>query len=189
MSSNIKTILKSAMVVTVLSAAVYAVLPKQLPITESLPLSHAKASNNLTIVGQWASVVGVNNWPAVYVNLTTGSQSLNYNGQVVFSRFANATLSANPGFELRTVMQDISSVSANDWLSGTPVSSLGNHEWYEFDLSTISIWPIQPITVLVGNPSGALYALKLNNFSDIQQRVINGETQMKADAIIEIKAL
>ncbi|TCR12132.1 hypothetical protein EDF67_103549 [Sphingobacterium sp. JUb78] len=189
MKLNIKTILQSAMAVTVLSATVWATTPKTEQATAALPLTQTKANTNFTVIGQWWTPSDVANWPVIYLDLTTGNQSLSNGGQITLSRFVNATIRANAGFEIRTVMADMSAVSASDWSAANVVTSLEKNEWYEFDLSTISILPIQPITVMVGNSSGALYALTLNSFNDIQQKIVNGQIQMKTDLNIEYKVL
>lgn len=189
MKLNIKTILQSAMAVTVLSAAVWAAAPKTEQATAPLALTQVKANTNLTVVGQWWSPSNAANWPAVYVDLTTGSQSLTSSGQVAFYSHVNGSIKANTGFEIRTVTADISSVSDTDWSSATPVTSLGSGEWYEYDISDHTNKAIQPLTVLVGNSSGALYAIKLIDFSNVGQQVVAGQLQVKADANIEYKAL
>jgi hypothetical protein len=189
MKLNIKTILQSAMAVTVLSAAVWAAAPKTEQVTAPLALTQAKANTSLTVVGQWWSPSNAANWPAVYVDFTTGSQSLINSGQVAFFSHVNGSIKANPGFEIRTVTTDISAVSASDWSTATLVTSLGSGTWYEYDLGSHENLAIQPLTVLVGNASGALYAVKLNNFSNVGQRVVAGQLQVKADANIEYKAL
>ncbi|MGA6118098.1 hypothetical protein [Sphingobacterium sp. UDSM-2020] len=190
MKLNIKTILQSAMAVTVLSAAVWAAAPKTEQVTAPLALTQTKANTNLTVVGQWWSPSNAANWPAVYVDLTgSGSQSLISSGQVAFFSHVNGSIKANAGFEIRTVTADISAVSDSDWSSATPVTSLGSGEWYEYDISDHTNKAIQPLTVLVGNSSGALYAIKLINFSNVGQQVVAGQLQVKADANIEYKAL
>ncbi|MBB2953480.1 MULTISPECIES: hypothetical protein [Sphingobacterium] len=189
MKLNIKTILQSAMAVTVLSAAVWAAAPTTEQVTAPLALTQTKANTSLTINGQWWSPRNAANWPAVYVDFTTGSQSLGNSGQVAFFSHVNGSIKANAGYEIRTVAADISAVSASNWSTATPVTSLGSGTWYDYDLSTNANEAIQPLTVLVGNSSGALYAVKLNNFSNVGQQTVAGQLQVKADANIEYKAL
>ena len=94
MNSNIKTILKSAMAVTVLSAAVWAAAPTTESATAPLALNQAKANSNYTVVGQWWSPAAAATWPAVYVDLATGAQSLSSSGQVAF--FSHCLLYTSP---------------------------------------------------------------------------------------------
>lgn len=189
MNLNIKTILKSAMAVTVLSAAVWAAAPTTESATAPLALNQAKANSNYTVIGQWWSPADAANWPAVYLNLGTGAQSLSSSGQVAFFSHVNGSIRANSGYSLRTVTKDIVNVAAGDWDTATPVTSLGSGEWYEYDITDHSNKAIQPLTVLVGNGSGALYAVKLLNFSNVGQQVVAGQLQVKADTNIEVKAL
>ena len=189
MKLNIKTILKSAMAVTVLSAAVWAAAPKTEQATAPLALTQTKANTNFTVTGQWWSPSNAANWPAVYVDLTTGSQSLTSSGQVAFYSHVNGSITANAGYEIRTVTADISDVDDSNWSTATPVTSLGSGTWYEYDQVSHGNEAIQPLTVLVGNSSGALYALKLNSFSNVGQQIVAGQLQVKADANIEFKAL
>jgi len=183
MNSNIKTILKSAMAVTVLSAAVWAAAPTTESATAPLALNQAKANSNYSVVGQWWSPAAAATWPAVYVDLATGAQSLSSSGQVAFFSHVNGSIKANGSYSIRTVAKDISSVTA------TPVSSQGSGEWYEYDLDSHANQAIQPLTVLVGNSSGASYAVKLINFTNVGQQVVAGQLQVKADTNIEVKAL
>ncbi|MGJ1412787.1 hypothetical protein ACR78Z_24245 [Sphingobacterium thalpophilum] len=189
MNLNIKTILKSAMAVTALSAAVWAATPTTESATAPLVLNQAKANSNYTVVGQWWSPADAANWPAVYVNLGTGAQSLSSSGQVAFFSHVNGSIRANSGYSLKTVAKDISSVTVSDWTTATPVSSQGNNEWYEYDITDHTNKAIQPLTVLVGDGAGALYAVKLLSFSNVGQQVVAGQLQVKADVNIEVKAL
>ncbi|WP_312363500.1 hypothetical protein [Sphingobacterium sp.] len=188
MNSNIKTILKSAMAVTVLSAAVWAAAPTTESATAPLALNHAKANSNYTVVGQWWSPAAAATWPAVYVDLATGAQSLSSSGQVAFFSHVNGSIKANGSFSIRTIAKDIASVTASDWAIATPVSSQGNGEWYEYDVESHGNAAIEPLTVLVGNSSGVSYAVKLINFTNVGQ-VVAGQLQVKADTNIEVKAL
>jgi len=190
MNSNIKTILKSAMAVTVLSAAVWAAAPTTESATAPLALNQAKANSNYTVVGQWWSPSAASTWPAVYLNLATGAQSLSNSGQVAFFSHVNGSIKANGTYSLRTVAKDISLVTATDWTSSsaTPVASLGNNEWYEYDLGSHGNVAVSDLTVLVGDATGAKYAVKLLNFSNVSQRNITG-LEVKADVNIEVKAL
>ncbi|MFE2864559.1 hypothetical protein [Sphingobacterium multivorum] len=189
MNSNIKNILKSAMALTVLSAAVWAAAPTTESATAPLALNQAKANSNYTVVGQWWSPAAAATWPAVYVDLATGAQSLSSSGQVAFFSHVNGSIKANGSYSIRTVAKDISSVTASDWATATPVSSQGSGEWYEYDLDSHANQAIQPLTVLVGNSSGASYAVKLINFTNVGQQVVAGQLQVKADTNIEVKAL
>ncbi len=189
MNLNIKTILKSAMAVTVLSAAAWAAAPTTESATAPLALNQAKANSNYTVVGQWWSPAAAATWPAVYVNLSTGAQSLSSSGQVAFFSHVNGSIKANSGYSIRTIAKDISAVTAGDWTSATPVTSQGSGEWYEYDLDTHENTAIQPLTVLVNDGSGAKYAVKLLNFSNVSQQVVAGQLQVKADTNIEVKAL
>ncbi|WP_294186472.1 hypothetical protein [uncultured Sphingobacterium sp.] len=191
MNSNIKTILKSAMAVTMLSAAVWAAAPTTESATAPLALNQAKANSNYTVVGQWWSPAAASTWPAVYLNLATGAQSLSTSGQVAFFSHVNGSIRANSGYSLKTVEKDISAVTAADWTNGdaTPVTSLGSGEWYAYDLGTHANEAIQPLTVLVGNASGVLYAVKLINFTNVSQQSGASGLQVKADTNIEVKAL
>ncbi|MCS4164899.1 MULTISPECIES: hypothetical protein [Sphingobacterium] len=188
MNLNIKTILKSAMAVTVLSAAVWAAAPTTESATAPLALNQAKANSNYTVVGQWWSPSAAATWPAVYVDLSTGAQSLSSSGQVAFFSHVNGSIKANSGYSIRTITKDISSVTAGDWASATPVTSQGNNEWYAYDLDSHANEAIQPLTVLVNDGTGAKYAVKLLNFSNVSQRNITG-LEVKADINIEVKAL
>lgn len=189
MNSNIKTILKSAMAVTVLSAAVWAAAPTTESATAPLALTQAKANSNYTVVGQWWSPAAAATWPAVYVDLATGGQSLSISGQVAFFSHVNGSIKAIGSYSIRTVAKDISSVTASDWATATAVSSQGNGEWYAYDPVSHGNEAIEPLTVLVGNSSGALYAVKLINFTNVGQQVVAGQLQVKADTNIEVKAL
>ncbi|WP_333577265.1 hypothetical protein [Sphingobacterium sp.] len=189
MNSNIKTILKSAMAVTVLSAAVWAAAPTAGSATAPLALNQAKANSNYTVVGQWWSPAAAATWPAVYVDLATGAQSLSSSGQVAFFSHVNGSIKANGSYSIRTVAKDIASVTTSDWATATPVSSQGSGEWYEYDLDSHANQAIQPLTILVGNSSGASYAVKLINFTNVGQQVVAGQLQVKADTNIEVKAL
>ncbi|MGJ1435964.1 MULTISPECIES: hypothetical protein [Sphingobacterium] len=191
MNSNIKTILKSAMAVTVLSAAVWAAAPKTEQATAPLALNQVKANSTYSIIGQWWSPSNAANWPGIYVNLSSGSQSTSFSplSQVVFFSHVNGSIKANAGFEIRTVTADISSVSASDWGTATPVTSLGSGQWYQYVLATHANEAIQPLTVLVGDGNGASYAIKLLNFSNVGQRTGTTGLEVKADVNIEVKAL
>jgi hypothetical protein len=189
MNLNIKTILKSAMAVTVLSAAAWAAAPTTESATAPLALTQAKANNNYTVVGQWWSPSAASTWPAVYLNLATGAQSLSNSGQVAFFSHVNGSIKANSGYSIRTITKDISSVTASDWATATPVSSQGNNEWYAYDPVTHGNEAIEPLTVLVNDGTGAKYAVKLLNFSNVGQQIVAGQLQVKADVNIEVKAL
>lgn len=179
------------MAVTVLSAAVWAAAPKTEQATAPLALNQAKANSTYSIIGQWWSPSNAANWPAIYVNLASGSQNTTFSplSQVVFFSHVNGSIKANAGFEIRTVDADISSVSQFDWSGATPVTSLGSGGWYTYNSTTHGNEAIQPLTVLVGDGNGALYAIKLLNFSNVGQRIGSTGLEVKADVNIEVKAL
>ncbi|KGE12348.1 hypothetical protein [Sphingobacterium deserti] len=189
---KIQSIFKTTLAVALLSTTVLATSCDKENDASQLELQQAQAATPYTITGQWGSPFNPTGWTKVYVNFATASQSTSSTSthQVAFERQVNGNIAAGSGYQLRYIAKAIDNVSAADWSSATAAASIGSGIWYNYDTSTNDYEAVDPLTVIVATSTGTpVYAVKLVRFDNIQQTGSGSSLQVKADPVIEYKAL
>ncbi|TDS07465.1 hypothetical protein [Sphingobacterium paludis] len=189
---KIQSILKTTLAVALLSTTVFATSCDKEKDESQLQLQQAQAATPYTINGQWGSPFNPVGWAKVYVNFATATQSTSSTAthQVAFERQVNGNIIAGAGYQLRYIIKDIDNVTAADWNTATGATSIGSGVWYNYDTSTNDYEAVDPLTVIVATAAGApVYAVKLVRFDNIQQTGSGSSLQVKADPVIEYKAL
>ncbi|MFD1769871.1 hypothetical protein [Sphingobacterium suaedae] len=195
---NFKTIFKSAFSVAVLSATLLTTSCDKEKDNTALEFNQARATATFSVIGEWWDPSDAANWPNIYVNISgAGAQSLSSSAthQIILGSHVNGNISAGSAFTIRYIDKAYTAVVASDWSSATPVGTLGRNTtsqvgWYTYNTTTRANEPVAGRTVLVGNSTGAVYAVKLNGFANVGQQGTPGvDLEVKADINIEFKAL